>query len=105
MIAQKSSSSRYQSESTSNAQTVSAASQGQTTEEPRPPKTIDEYLVGQLEIDSGCTAEAVIPPPEACPDYVQAAGSLASMHFVTLIIVFGFIVILLEMSTLIFKDR
>lgn len=77
----------------------------QQAETPRPPRTIDEYLLGQLEIDSGCATEAVIPPPDACPGYVQTAGSLASMHFVTLVVVFGFMVILLQMTMVIFKDK
>ena len=108
MNVQRSSSARYQTAATSDTASADVEEpepNPKPTEASRPPKTIEEYLVGQLELDSGCTAEAVIPPPEACPGYVQTAGSLASMHFVTLVVIFGFMVILLEMSMFIFREK
>lgn len=59
----------------------------------RAPKTLEEFIIGYLELKEGCSTEAVIPPPSACSDYIHAFQALADTQLISigLIVAFGLI--------------
>lgn len=71
----------------------------------REPQTFEEHLVAYLENDEDCVEEAVIPPPDTCPDSVHFMYGLAKWHIFTAVIVFIFVLILLQMVQLAIKDH
>lgn len=60
----------------------------------RAPRSIEEYLVGQFELASGCTHTPQIPVPDTCSWPVQTLGLVASFPIITLMFagIFGFVI-------------
>ena len=62
------------------------------------PTTLEEYLVGALELQSGCAKEAVIPPPSACPKSVHSMYAFSHSHALTILVVVIFVAILAQLT-------
>ena len=71
----------------------------------REPQTIDEMLVGFLEVEEGCVEEAIIPPPEDCSALVQYTHGLAQWHLLTGLIVLVFVAMIIQLSLLAMKGK
>ena len=52
-----------------------------------PPKTIEEFVVSTIAIESRCTETLLFPPPQTCPRAIQIATMVASWHIMTVIFV------------------
>jgi len=63
---------------------------------------IEQQIVGQWEIASGCTSTVVLPPPDACPPIIHQLYGIAEWHPISSFIVFVFIACLLYATYLAF---
>lgn len=72
----------------------------------REPRTIDEIVVGFLELEEGCVREeAVIPPPDTCSDIVHYAYQASQWYLLTGLIILVFIGMIVELSWLAIKEK
>ncbi len=63
---------------------------------------LEQQIVGQWEIASGCASAVVLPPPDACPRMIHQLYGIAEWHPITSFFVFMFIVFLIYVSYLAF---
>ena len=62
---------------------------------PHAPVTLEEQIVGQQELSEHCATEAVIPPPDSCPQSVHAAYGFAQAHVITWFVIVMALVMLI----------
>ncbi|MBU0646201.1 hypothetical protein KJ611_01840 [Patescibacteria group bacterium] len=72
----------------------------------RAPQSLEENFVAYMAHDEGCvTTEAVIPPPDTCSESVHLMYGLAQWHVFTVVIVFIFALIIMQMIQMAIKDH
>ncbi len=65
----------------------------------RAPKNLDEQIVGIFELNDRCVVgNPVIPPPDNCSSYVQTFYRVSQWHLLTGLIVFIFVVVLIQLT-------
>lgn len=62
------------------------------------PQTLEESLVGMMELQSGCAKEAIIPPPLTCPKSVHSMYSVSQSHVITIVIIAVFVLALVQLT-------
>ncbi len=62
------------------------------------PQTIEESIVGMMELQSGCAKEAIIPPPLTCPKSVHTMYAVSQSHAITILIIVIFVAVLAQLT-------
>ena len=66
--------------------------------------TLEQQIVGQWEIASGCATTVVLPPPEACPRFIHQLYNIAQWHPITSFVIFVFLACLTYATYLTFTS-